>query len=169
MLRLSSAARARVCVPCMCYTTGVVGVRLQREFNPYFYEIPIAQADYAVPIAQPVYSNHTDDRSLQEWQVGQALPAAPAEMLYPEGATVVIEGPSTVDEAGNRIEGTVMVGRRQDVDTDWGDRSHAQARVGALPGQSLGSERYDCSEDESTMSTSSKKKKKKKKKQHREP
>lgn len=166
MLRLSSAALC-VSVPCMCFA-GVIGVRLQREFNPYFYEIPIAHADYAVPIAQPVYANHTDDRSLQEWQIGQALPAAPAEMLYPEGATVVIEGPSTVDEAGNRIEGTVMVGRRQDdADTDWGDRTHAQTSGGALPGQSFGSERYGVSEEESTMTASSKKKKKKK--HHREP
>ena len=56
----------------------------QREFNPYFYEIPIAQAVHAIPVAQPVdpYNNATDSH-LQEWQVGQALPAAPTEMLYP--------------------------------------------------------------------------------------
>lgn len=111
---------------------------LQREFNPYFYEIPVA---HAIPVAQPVdtYTNQTENQSLQQWEVGQALPAAPAEMLFPEGATVVIEGPSTVDEAGNRVEGTVMVGRRQDdADTNWDDRSHVSG--GALPGQSYSSQ-----------------------------
>jgi hypothetical protein len=141
-----------------------VDIHLQREFNPYFYEIPIAQAEHVIPVAQPIdtYSNATDGH-LQEWQVGQALPAAPTEMLYPEGATVVIEGPSTTDEAGNRVEGTVMVGRRQDdADTDWGDRS--QAHGGVLPGQSHSSERYDDREEGSTTT----KPKKKKKKKHRE-
>ena len=78
-----------------------------REFNPYFYEIPVAQAAYQIPTVQAVPVQDSNDRGLQEWQVGQALPAAPAEMLYPEGATVVIEGPSTMDEAGNRVGGSV--------------------------------------------------------------
>ncbi len=136
----------------------------QREFNPYFYEIPIAQAVHAIPVAQPVdpYNNATDSH-LQEWQVGQALPAPPSEMLYPEGATVVIEGPSTTDEAGNRVEGTVMVGRRQeDADTNWGNSS--QTHGGVLPGQAYSSERYDGREEGSTGTKS----KKKKKKKHRE-
>lgn len=118
-------------------------------------------------MAQPVHTStsQSDDRALQEWQVGQALPAAPAEMLYPEGATVVIEGPSTTDEAGNRVEGTVMVGRRQDdADTDWGDRSISHGRT--LPGQSYNVD-YD-SEGASTTNAKSKKKKKKKK-HHAEP
>ena len=93
--------------------------------------------------------------------MGQALPAAPTEMLYPEGATVVIEGPSTTDEAGNRVEGTVMVGRRQDdADTDWGDRSQGH---GALPGQSHSSERHKYNgREEGSTTTNSKKKSKRK-------
>jgi hypothetical protein len=84
-------------------------------------------------------------------------------MLYPEGATVVIEGPSTTDEAGNRVEGTVMVGRRQeDADTNWGNSS--QTHGGVLPGQAYSSERYDGREEGSTGTKS----KKKKKKKHRE-
>eukprot|EP01046_Picozoa_sp_COSAG06_P006718 COSAG06_NODE_320_length_17586_cov_9.121347_2_plen_157_part_00 len=149
---------------------------MQREFNPYFYEIPIAAAAaYATPPvvqAQPVAA---DDGALQEWQVGQALPAAPTEMLYPEGATVVIEGPSTTDEAGNRVEGTVMVGRRQDTaDTDWGaDASGARSSqmramqggaVHSLPGQSYASGEGGYGEGDG--GGSSKKKKKKKKKHH---
>ena len=65
-------------------------------------------------------------------------------MLYPQGSTVVVEGPSTTDEAGNVVEGTVMVGRQQEhVQQDW-----ASAEDAELPGQ---------------MQPTKKKKKKKKK------
>ena len=137
-----------------------------REFNPYFYEIPIAQSAHQIPTVQAVPVQDSNDSGLQEWQVGQALPAAPTEMLYPEGATVVIEGPSTMDEAGNRVGGSVMVGRRQDqVETDWGADAEYNPQ-GGLPGHPSAS-RYDSvGGGRADGGAGSVKKKKKKKKHH---
>ena len=131
----------------LLFVVGVGWTFRMREFNPYFYEIPVARpvGGYGGVAAMPVLQGMAvEEEGLQEWQRGQPLPAAPAEMLYPQGSTVVVEGPSTTDEAGNVVEGTVMVGRQQEhVQQDW-----ASAEDADLPGQ---------------MQPTKKKKKKKKK------